>query len=265
MGRRAVAATIASVVIFTSMLLANAVLFSAENSYLGSSSSSSAQLQERTYASVLAGIMSYSSLADAQSFLQSTPMDCSSSASYLASLAGSRAIGGDNQSIWFTATSSWYYSPVSSSLFGDALLPAQFNGYSDDGLDIHVITTVNETLAGGLPSYSTQFSQVVHLSAPVQLVASQCISLLSELSRSLLAIGSCNSSAVAQAVSSVQAGSAGPDAFQVGASVGPVAAGGSPTAPPHCVIDYWVRTTLTGQGVSGAFQWTVFGLGSLST
>jgi hypothetical protein len=257
MGRRAVAATIASVVVFTTLLLANAVFFSAENSYLSATNLSSAQLQERDDASLILGLSAYDSLARTQSFLQSTPMECSSSQSYLAALSGDWSADERNQSVWYSADASWAYASESPPAVGNALLPSQFNGYSAGDLNLLITTSVNESFVGGLPSYSIKEDEVVHLSVQPERVAAECVSALSAL-RGALSIGrSCNASLIAGDVSSAQARSALTGSFTGGASVSPAARG--------CVVDYWVTMTQTGvQGVSGTFPWTVFGSGSLS-
>jgi hypothetical protein len=240
------------------MLLANAVVYSAENSYLSATTLSSAQLQEHDYASVLAGVASYSSLASTQSILQSTPMDCSSSQAYLDSLGGTQDVKANNQSIWYSETSSWGYASAPVSPRSDALLPSQFDGYTEGDLNLQVITGVNETFAGGLPSYAIQDIEVVHLSIQPQRMATQCLSALSDLRSALLTVHSCDSSVVIRDVSLVQARSPIFGSFEAGASTSTVAG--------RCTVDYWVTTTQTGiQGVSGTFQWTVFGSGSLSS
>jgi hypothetical protein len=258
MDRSAVAATIASVVVFTTMLLANAAIYSAQNSYQGALTLSAAQSQERSYASVLFGISSYASLARTQSFLQSTPMDCSDSQSYLDSLSGSQSGDENNQSVWYSARSSWGYVAAPASAQDDSFLPLQFDGYSVGDLNLEVVTAVNETFAGGLPSYSVQHLDVVHIEVQPQRMASQCLTALSELRSALSVAQSCNSSAIVRIISLARIGSPSLGAFEAGASASGI--GG------HCVVDYWVRTTQTGiQGVSGTFQWTVFASGSLST
>ncbi|MDA4136189.1 MAG: hypothetical protein OK449_04210 [Thaumarchaeota archaeon] len=258
MDRRAVAATIASVIVFTTMLLANAAVYSAENSYLGASNLSAAQLQEHDYSILFVGLSSFSTLAKTQSFLQSTPMDCSSPQPYLDSLSGSDGSGGKNQSVWYSVESSWSYVSASGSAQGDALLPTQFDGFSGGDLNLQVTTRVNETFVGGLPSFSAQSVEVVHLPVQPLRAASQCLSALSELRIALSTVHSCNSAVVNQYVALARTRSAVLGSFDAGASTSTV--GG------HCVVSYWVMTTETGlQGVSGAFQWTVFGSGSLST
>jgi hypothetical protein len=245
------------VVLFTTMLLANAALYSAEDSYSGAVGLSSAQQQERDYASVLVGLSSYSSLAWTQHFLQNTPMDCSSAQSYLASMSGGVSRSDDNQSDWYSVKSSWGFVSAPVSSLHDPLLPAQFDGYSAGDLNILVRTDLNETFVGGLPSYSAQYLETVHLPVQPVLAASQCLTALSDLKAEFSTLRSCTVTAVDQDVSLVRA-SAGLGASEAGASFRAVGA--------HCLLTYWVRITQTGiQGVSGTFQWTVFASGSLST
>lgn len=257
MGRRAVAATLASVIIFTMMLVANAAVYSSENGYLASVRLSSVQVGEVGYATLLEGSSTYNSLARTQSFLQSTPMDCPSWQSYLDSISGSASDVGTEQSVSFSAASSWSYAPVSSSLHGTAFLPSQFDGYSSGELNVQVSTDISETYLGGLPSYSTDGAQVVHLGVQPEAAAAGCLSALSDLGSALSATASCNSSAVAELVSQARVHYPLLSSYDAGASPSLTAG--------RCVVDYWVRTSLVGTGVSGAFEWTVFGDGSLST
>ena len=257
MGRRAVAATLASVVIFTMMLVANAAVYSSENGYLASVRLSSVQVAEVDYATLLEGSSAYDSLAQTQSFLQSTPMDCSSWQSYLGSISGSATSGGTEQSVSYSSASSWSYASVPSSLPGTTLLASQFDGYSSGELNIEISTEVSETYLGGLPSYSAHDTQVVHLGVQPEAAAAGCLSALSDLKSVLSSTVSCNSSLVAEQVSQALARYPALSSYDAGASASLEGDG--------CFVNYWVRTSLVGAGVSGAFEWTVFGDGSLST
>lgn len=257
MGRRAVAATLASVVIFTMMLVANAAVYSSENGYLASARLTSVQVGEVGYASLLEGSSAYNSLAQTQSFLQSTPMDCSTWQSYLDSISGSASKAGTEQGVSFSSASSWSYTPSPSPLSGTTLLPSQFDGYSSGELDIEVSTAVNETYLGGLPSYTAQDDRMVHLQVQPEAVAASCASALSDLRSVLATTTSCNSSAIDELVSQARLRYPLLSSYDSGAS--PSLSGA------RCTVDYWVRTSLAESGVSGAFEWTVFDDGSLST
>ncbi len=256
MDRSGVAATLASVVIFTTMLVANSAVYSAQNSYLNAAHLSAAQVQERGYATVLLGLSSFSALASAQSLLESTPMDCYSPSAYLSSLAGSAAGHGTSGSLRFSTSSSWSYVAGPSPGEASALLPSQFGGYSAGDLNIELETSVAESYAGGLPSYSVEQSQVVHLGVHPEAMAAACQSALSGLRGSLAAAHTCDPKVVAELASS--AGLSSPGSLGDGASVS--------GSTGRCTIYYWVRMTQTGiEGVSGTFQWSVFGSGSLET
>ena len=76
-GRRAVAATLVSVILFTSLLFANAALYAAGGTYLSSAVLGASQQRESDYGALLIGLASYSALAESQGYLQSHPLDCS--------------------------------------------------------------------------------------------------------------------------------------------------------------------------------------------
>ena len=256
MDRRAVAATIASAVIFSTMLLANAAVYATQNSYVGAADRSSAQLQERGYATVLLGVAAYSSLEGAQHLLQSRPMDCLQPQSYLSSIQGQGNLEGSNRSVRYALESSWGYSNSLAGLPGDRLLPPQFTGPSAGALDVRVTVDLNETYLGGLPSYTLEQSEVVHLPVDVGLAASQCQYALSELRASLSEVPSCDSSSVDTALGAARASSPLLGSYLFGASATP--------GVGQCSVDYWVTRTQTGlQGVAGTFQWTVQGSGTL--
>jgi hypothetical protein len=253
--RRGVAATLASVAIFTMMLVANAAVYGSQNSFLSAVRLSSAQVQESGYSGVLTGVAAFDALAQAQSLLESNPMDCSHWQAYLASLSGEGTDRGLSHSVTYSVESSWSY-VSSSSLTGDALLSGRFDGYSPGALNLQVAATVSETYLGGLPSYSSETTEVVHLPVQPAATSSGCLAALSEL-RSSLSAGSCNSSLIAGEVSQAQTRFPLLASFDAGASAAP--------GLGRCSVDYWVRTYLTETGVYGTFRWAVFGTGSLSS
>jgi hypothetical protein len=259
MDRHGVAATIASVVIFTTLILANSVLFSVENSYLGSRDQTSAEVQERGVATLLTGVSAYSSLSSAQSFIETNVMSCSSPGSYLASLTGNTALTGDEGSVAYSESSGWTYVAGSAPQPGDHLLPSQFDGYDSDGLNIQVETDINETFAGGLPTYSGHTMEVVHIPVQPYSIASECLTVLGTLRSELSNATSCDPSSFAGPVAEVDASFVRTNLdLQAGASV-------VSTSNGTCQVDYWVRMTQSGiQGVSAAFQLRAFGSGSLS-
>lgn len=255
MGRRAVAATIVSVVVFTMMLVANAAVYSSQQGYLSSARLSSAQVLETGYASVLVAASAFSVLAQVQSFLQSTPMDCSAPQAYLGSISGTGTYGGTEQGISYSQQASWNYLSSGSLTTGNALMSPQFNGYASGDLNVEVASDLSETYLGGLPSYSTDSLQVVHLNIQPEAAATTCTLALADLGDGLSSLSSCSSSLVAQQASLARSRYPLLGSFESGASASVIAG--------RCSVSYWVRTSLAGTGVSGTFEWTVFGSGSL--
>ncbi|MGD0637582.1 MAG: hypothetical protein ABSA72_06045 [Nitrososphaerales archaeon] len=257
MGRRAVAATLASFVIFTTLLLANAALFATENSSLGAVELTAGQVREHAFGGILVGLSAYGSLEGAQAYLQSHPLDCTSPQDYLESMAGSQRDSGEMEGITYSTTTSWSYSQGSPDGGGSDYL-RQFGGYQSGDLNLEISTSVAESYDGDLPSYAFQSTQSVHLPFLFNSTISLCLGALSDLSAALSSLEYCNSTGVGTALVGVDSAYPILASYSVGATATP--------QPDGCSVDYWVTTTETGlEGVSGPFQLTVVGEGSLST
>jgi hypothetical protein len=253
LGRRAVAATLVSFLVFTTMLLANSALYSAESSSLGAAVLSTTQIREHQYGQILVGLSDYDALATVQSYLRSNSLDCNSAQEYLDSLAGSQRGSGADEGIGYTTAASWSYAGVTAAGAGTAFL-SQFGGYVTGALNLEVMASVQENFDGALPSYSSEGTQVVHLPVPLDATISLCLAALSDLGGALSALPYCNSTAVDSAIDQVRSGHPSLDSFTLTATASPLAAG--------CEIEYLVTTTLTGlEGVSGTFPWTVSAAG----
>jgi hypothetical protein len=267
--RRAVAATLVSVIVFTSLLFANAALYAAGSTYLSSAVLSASQQRESNYATLLFGLSAYSALAYAQGYLQNHSFDCSTpESSYLDSLGGSESVGGANQGIEYSVDASWGYAPGSGEIgVRDGPAASQsmiqpFAGYSGGALNLEVVTNINETLLGGLPAYGVGGTEDVHLPILLDATVSLCTSALSELRESLSSLPSCNASSVNEALALLRFENPDLDSVEMGASAqqSPALDGAG-----RCVVQYWVTITEEGiQGVSGTFDWTALGSGSLS-
>ncbi|MDA4114328.1 MAG: hypothetical protein OK474_09800 [Thaumarchaeota archaeon] len=258
MGRRAVAATLVSFLVFTSLLLANSALYSAENSSLGAAVLSATQVREHEYGQILVGLSEYGSLAKVQDYLQSNTLDCTSPQTYLDSLAGSEHGAGMVEGIGYAADASWSYDAAAAGSGAVTPFLSQFGGYVFGEINVFVITSIEENFEGALPSYSIQDVETLHLPVPLASTISLCLTILSDLRGALSSLPHCNSSEVDAAISVARSSYSVLDTFTVSASASPVASG--------CEVEYWVTTTLRGlEGVSGTFQWTVSGAGSFET
>ncbi len=254
MGRRAVAATLVSVVVFTSLLLADSVLYSAENNAVSAAVLSSEQVRESADAGVLLGLSTYDSLAAVQGYLHSNPLDCSSPGPYLDALGGSQRETGTDEGVSYITDTSWAYASAPAPGTGSAFLPG-FSGYESGELNLEVTTSLDESYNGGLPSYSVQTAETVHLPVPLTYMISDCLTVLANLRGALSALPYCNSTGVGSALELAESSYPPLESYSVGAS--------ATLLSPGCAVEYWVTTTLSGlQGVSGAFQWTVLGEGA---
>ena len=257
MGRRAVAATLVSFVIFTTLLLANAALFASENSSLGAVVLSAAQVRERAFGGILVGLSAYESLEGAQAYLHSNPLDCTSPQHFLESMVGSQRDSGEEGAVTYAAATTWSYAQGAPAGDGSESL-REFGGYEPGDLNLEISTAVVESYDGDLPAYSFQSIQTAHLPVPLNSTISLCLTALSDLSAALSSLEYCNSSGVGTALAGADSTYTNLDSYSVGASATP--------QPSGCSVDYWVTTTETGlEGVSGPFQLTVVGEGSLST
>lgn len=272
-GRSAVAATIASVIVFTTMLVANAVLFSSQNNLLPASQEYSAQVAERGMAGVVPSLAAYEALDHVQSYLQQNPMDCSSGpAPYLDRLAGTWSASGNQQGIEFSSSSSWGYDATAGRTADTSPaspLGVDFDGFSAGSLNVLVTTLLNESYyhTGGLPTYSAQTSEVVHLPVEPVLEAERCQTALSELGAVVATLQDCNESSLLALVVNATGELPLLDGYRVNATIdgqGSNATSAAPPSAPTCLVSYSVTTTLLGiPGVAGTFQWTLSGSASL--
>ena len=255
MDRRAVAATLVSVIFFSTLLLGNAAVYAAAGTLLSSAELSTAQQRESQYATALLGVSSFSSLSSAESFLQQRPLGCSSASSYLSSMGGSGSAKGVDLGVDYSLATTWSY--ASSGQAGDELSElASFDGYSAGALNLLVTTKINESLLGGLPSYSVQQPHYVHLPIDVDVLTSLCLSTLAKMRQTLSSLPSCNSSSVEEALHSIGASHPDLGSVEMGASARESGTG--------CIVDYWVTIAQSYEGVSGPSEWSVFGAQTVS-
>lgn len=264
--RRGVAATLTAVIVFTALLFANAALYSAGSTYLSASELSAVQAREFDLAPLLVGLVSVSSLSTAQSYLESHPMDCSSSIeSYLSPLTQSSSSAGADHGIEYSMVDSWGYSESDQS-GGDRYVSisstlGSFDGFSSGELNLFVSASLNETEDGGLPLYQVNDTVTVHLPVEVEDEVGLCRSALSALGTALESLKECNSTGVEAVISYLRAEEEGLQGISMGASAQReltlAGLGG-------CEVDYWVSLTEPGiEGVSGSFDWSLQGSGSL--
>jgi len=259
MGRRsAVAATLVSLIVFSSLLVANSALYSSDQSALGAAILSTAQTRERAFGGILVGLADYGALEAAQRSVAGATLGCSSAQPYLESLAGNSSASGSQEGIDYSTATEWAYVPSPPGGAAPALL-GQFAGYSQGEVNLAVSDSLSESYNGGLPSYSLDVAEAVHLPVPVASTVSDCLEALADLGAALSSLAPpCNSTSVEEAVRLAGAGSPVIDRFQVSATAA--------VAQLGCAVSYTVTTTLGGlEGPIGPFQVTFQGEGSILT
>jgi hypothetical protein len=257
LGRRAVAATLVSFLVFTSMVLANSAVYSSQNNSLRAAIVSAEQAREHSFAGVIVGASTLESLARAQDYLGSNPLDCSSSGQYLDSMSGSLSSTGSDQGVSYSVESSWAYSSAPSGGEGSSFLPL-LSGFDVQGLNLEVTVTLNESYSGGPPTYSTQATESMHLPVPIGSIVGDCTTALADLGGSLTSLSYCNSTGVSSALTAAESEYPLLSGYNVTATATASGTG--------CAVSYQVAATVGGlEGAVGEFQLTLQGEGGLVT
>ncbi len=261
MARKAVAATLASLVLFTSLVVADATILSAQDNLASSAQLSSVESRELVVGRYLAGSASLQALASVQAYLSSSPARCDDLQQYLGSISASSSLSGEDSGIAYSANISVAKAPPSLWPQGDNLtIVAPFAGSVPGSLDLRSSLSLKEVGGGGLVSLERHEAHLLHISISPDSASSLCASALGSLA-SALSHPSCNATSTGAAFESVVprlAEDASAVGFTLAAGWGFVggAAGG-------CSVAYWVTLVEPGvQGVTGSFDWTVRGSGT---
>jgi hypothetical protein len=252
--RRGVAATIVSFVVFTSLVVANSVLYSSTNSSLGASVISAVEVNERTTSVVLEGVSTFDALSSVQAYLQANPLDCTSPGPYLAALSGSTGGAGSEGGISFRTQASWAYSSLPLAASDDPML-SSFSGSSGGALNMSVSVSIDESHDGNLPTYATTMVEAVHLPVSFSSAVSLCQWALSYLALAVSSLQYCNSTGAESVLSTADELYPVLSSFSLAASANQTQGG--------CLVNYSVRTSLPEVGLEGQFQWSVQGEGAL--
>ena len=103
MARKAVAATLASVLLFTALVVADSTIMAAQDNLASSAQVSNIESRELVLGQSSAGSAALQVLAQVQSFLASNPADCASLAQYLASVSASGSASGEDSGIAYAS------------------------------------------------------------------------------------------------------------------------------------------------------------------
>jgi len=262
LARKAVAATLASVVLFTVLVVADATVMSAQDNLASSAQTSHIESRELVLYESSAGSVSLQVLAQVQEYVSSNSADCGDLPQYLGSILASGSISGEDSGIEFVANATAaeaHFSLLQAPRGDNLTIDAPFSGYLSGALDLQAALSVKEEGGGGSVSFQRLETHILNLPISPGTASSLCSSTLGALA-SALSRSPCNSTleqAAFEAVLPALVEEAGGQGFALTAGWG---SGG-----PACSVAYWVTLVERGvAGVTGRFDWTVHGSGTVA-
>lgn len=259
MARKAVAATLASVILLTVLVVADATVMSAQDNLASSAQTSYLESRELLLEESLAGGVSLQVLAQVQSYLSSSPAQCNNLPRYLASIYASGAMSGEDSGIEYWANATASGAPGSSPLAtrdDNLTIVAPFAGRVLGALNLEESFSIRANGGGGSVSLVREETHTLNIPIGVDSASSLCTSTLDSIG-AVLSRSPCNAT-----LEDAGFGSVMPGLVAHAASLGfTLTAGWSSGAA--CSVSYWF--TLVEPGVAGAtgrFDWTVRGSGT---
>lgn len=256
MARKAVAATLASVVLLTVLVVADATVMTAQDNLAASAQASSIESRELLLERSLAGTLSLDVLAQAQEYLSSTPAGCADLPQYLGSLAASSSASGGDSGISYQANATASGSQATVATEDNLTLVAPFAGYVTGTLGLRELLDVREVGGGGSVTLVRQEAHALNLPVQVSSASSLCATTTEELA-AVLATSPCNATVEQGAFDAALPGlmdQASGLGFELTASWGYAAS---------CSVAYWFTLVEPGvEGATGSFDWTVLGSGT---
>jgi len=254
MARKGIAATLASIALFTMLVIADSALMVGEGNLAATAQLTRLESHELVLGDSLMGEASLRVLAQSQAYLAGRPGDCSSLSQYLDGAAANASLAGDQGGINYSAaarSSRWEGGAMTDNL--TVLSP--FSGASASALNLRVSTIVSETGGGGTVSRTRDEAHLLHI--PIEPVAASflCDFTMGGLGRAFSGLSPCNATVAATEFSAVLPSLEG-EARSLGFALD---AGWSLSG---CRVGYWFTLVEPRvAGVTGAFDWEVRGSG----
>jgi len=263
LARKAIAATLASVLLFTALVAADATMMTAEDNLAASAQTAHIESKEQVLSEYSLGAASMQVLARVQSNLSSSIADCADLGQYLGSISAAGSVFGDVGGITFSSTAKAAAASAATLAQGpesdNLTIVAPFSGYDSGALNLQVALSVNEVGGGGTVSLERHEVHVLHLPISSDSASSLCSSSLGALGAALSG-RSCNASSAQAAFESVV-----PQLVEQAAVRGFFLAAGWQPGVSGCSSTYWIMLVELGvEGVTGSFDWAVRGSGATS-
>lgn len=258
MARKAIAASLAAVVLLSVLVVADAAVVSGQDNLASYSQASRLESRVLLLERYSAGVASMLALMHVDDYLASNPAECGAISGYVGGISASASFSGVDSGVSFAADAAAAPEAGSPGLGGvDNLTTlAPFSGYRDGALNLKTLIVLNESSPAG--SVSLQKREAHTLNVPVWLdsASSLCASSLSGLG-SALARSPCNSTLEQGAFEAALPGltaAASARGFTLTAGWSPASA---------CSAGYWITLIERGvPGATGSFDWTVRGHGT---
>jgi len=258
LARKAVAATLAAVVLLTVLVVADATVMSAQNNLASSALTSYLESREALLEQSTAGSASLQVLAQVQEYLASNVAECAGFPQYFASISGASSISGEDSGISYSTNATAVVANAGSQVprSDNLTTVAPFSGYAAGALNLYEVLGVDEV--GGSVSLERHETHALNLPIAPDSASSLCASTLGALADAL-SRSPCNATLEQAAFASVLPGlvdEAAARGFALTAGWGSAGA---------CSVAYWVTLVEVGvAGVTGSFDWTVHGSGTIA-
>jgi len=253
--RKAVAAALASVILFTTLVLADSTIMVADDNYASAAQASHIGSREALLREYSAGSAAFQALAKVQEHLASTQADCAALPEYLGSISAVSSVSGQDAGISYSSGVSLTADPQPGGGPDNLTVVAPFAGYRAGFLALKTDVRTSERGGGGLVSLERHEVHVLNLPVSPGWASSLCGSALASLG-SALSHASCNATLSGSAF-----GSAMPALVAQAAARGFSLTAGWQLGG-GCVASYWITLVEDAVGVSGRFEWTVRGSGA---
>jgi len=257
LARKAVAATLASVVLFTVLVAADATVMSAQDNLASLAQTSHLESRELLLERSLAGSVSLQVLAKVQGYVSSNPAECDGLPQYVASISASSSVSGEDSGIAYSANATASEAQAAASLPENLTIVAPFAGAVPGALNLQEALTVSEVGGGGSASLVRSETHTLNLPIEVDSASSLCASALGALA-SALSRSPCNATLEQAAFDAVL-----PGVVEEASAQGFALTAGWGSGATACSATYWITLVEPGvAGATGSFDWTVRGSGT---
>jgi hypothetical protein len=259
--RKAIAATLASVILFTALVAADATVMTAEDNLASTAQTSHIESRELVLSEYSAGAASLLALAQVQSYLSSNPADCAGLNQYLEGISAATSTSGVAGGIAYSSNATAAFAPAVALSQGqpsdNLTIVAPFSGYLAGALNLQVALNAKVVGGGGTVSLERHELHLLHLPISPDSAHSLCASALGGLAAALSGT-SCNATSARAAFDSAL-----PPLVEEAAARGFFLAAGWQPGGAGCSSSYWIMLVELGvEGVTGGFDWSVRGSGA---